>query len=161
MLSNPSYSSEASATPASVPVSQENAPVNDEVLVAHLLTAPTALPQFSDEKARVVVSCMEPAYFSEDTRFISESDSARTGFMTSVILDKVIVENIIVSRTAPDTTAVPGTGSFVNAVGLQNSGLKAASCSAGTDLFYAVPIREALQSRVEDEPAIRAKLLMA
>jgi CRP/FNR family transcriptional regulator, cyclic AMP receptor protein len=156
LLSNPSYSSGARTTPGSAPVSQENAPVSDEVL-----TAPTALPQRSDEKARVVVSCMEPAYFSEDTRFISESDSARTGFMMSVILDKVIVESIIVSRTAPDTTAVPWMGSFVNVVGLQNSGPRVASCSAGTDLFYAVPTREVLQSLVEDEPAIRAKLLMA
>ncbi len=36
-----------------------------------------------------------------------------------------------------------------------------ASCTAETDLFCAVLTREALQSLVEEEPAIGAKLLMA
>jgi CRP/FNR family transcriptional regulator, cyclic AMP receptor protein len=36
-----------------------------------------------------------------------------------------------------------------------------ASCTAETDLFCAVLTREALQSLVEEEPAIGAKLLIA
>ena len=132
-----------------------------EMLAARLLTAPTALTQLSDDEARVVVSYMEPAHFSLGTCFIREGDASNTSFMALVIRGEVIVENLIVSRTAPDTTAVLGPGSLVGEVGLLDSGPRSASCSAGTDLFCAILTREALQSLVEEEPAIGAKLLMA
>lgn len=157
----PSSPDGANTGPASGPTSTGTSPASGEILAAQLLTAPTALTQLTDEEARVVVTYMEPAHFSEGTRFISEGDSAHTGFMAVVIRGEVIVENIIVSRTSPDTAAVLGPGSLVGEVGLLDSGPRVTSCTAGTDLFCAVLTREALQSLVEGEPAIGAKLLMA
>jgi CRP/FNR family cyclic AMP-dependent transcriptional regulator len=132
-----------------------------EILAARLLVAPTALTQLSGEEARVVVSYMEPAHFSAGTCFIREGDAADTGFMALIIQGEVVVENIIVSRTAPDTTAVLGPGSLVGEVGLLDSGPRSASCTAGTELFCAILTRTALQSLVKEQPAIGAKLLMA
>ncbi len=108
--------------PSDLSDSAGNTTASGEVLAARLLTAPAALTQLTDDEARVVVTYMEPAHFSMGTRFISEGDSSHTGFMALVIKGEVIVENIIVSRTAPDTTAVLGSGSLVGEVGLLDSG---------------------------------------
>jgi CRP-like cAMP-binding protein len=132
-----------------------------EELAARLLTAPTALTQLSAEQARVVVSYMEPAHFSAGTRFIREGDATDTGFMALVIRGEVIVENIVVSSTSPDTTAVLGAGSLIGEVGLLDSGPRSASCTAATELFCAILTREAFKSLLENEPAIGAKLLLA
>lgn len=132
-----------------------------EVLAAQLLTAPTALTQLSEAEARVIVTYMEPAHYPLGTRFINEGDSADNGFMALVIQGEVIVENIVVSSTAPNTTAVLGAGSLVGEVGLLDSGPRSASCTAGTELYCAVLTRAALQSLVANEPAIGAKLLLA
>jgi CRP-like cAMP-binding protein len=132
-----------------------------EILAARLLVAPAALTQLTGEEARVVVSYMEPAHFSAGTCFIREGDAADTGYMALIIQGEVVVENIIVSRTAPETTAVLGPGSLVGEVGLLDSGPRSASCTAGTELFCAILTRSALQSLVKEQPAIGAKLLMA
>ncbi len=132
-----------------------------EIQAARLLVAPTALTQLSGEEARVVVGYMQPAHYAAGTCFIREGDAADTGFMALIIHGEVVVENIIVSRTEPETTAVLGPGSLVGEVGLLDSGPRSASCTAGTDLFCAILTRAALQSLVKEQPAIGAKLLMA
>lgn len=137
-----------------------DAPTGAE-LAAQLLTAPKALSQLSLQEARVVVDFMEPTHFTEGTCFIREGDAADTGFMALIIRGEVIVENIIVSRTQPVTTAVLEPGSLIGEMGLIDSGPRSASCTAGTELFCAILTREALQALIAQDPAIGAKLLLA
>jgi CRP-like cAMP-binding protein len=129
-------------------------------LTVELLMAPTALARLSLAEARLVVRHMVPAHFESGTCFIREGDTSDTGFMALVVQGDVVVENIIVSRTTPITTAVLGPGCLVGEMGLIDEGPRSASCTAGTDVYCAVLTRDAFYSLVVREPALAAKLLL-
>jgi CRP-like cAMP-binding protein len=129
-------------------------------LTVRLLMAPTALARLTQAEARLVVGLMTPAHFTSGTCFIREGDATDTGFMALVVQGEVVVENIIVSRTAPITTAVLGPGCLVGEMGLIDEGPRSASCTAGSDLYCAVLTRDAFYTLVVREPALAAKLLL-
>ena len=129
-------------------------------LTIQLLTGSSAFAQFSRNEAAVVVGFMKPARFEAGTCFITEGDVTDTGVMALVLQGEVIVENLIVSRTAPITTAVLGLGCLVGEIGLIDEGPRSASCIAGTDLYCAVLTREAFYSLIVKEPALGAKLML-
>lgn len=137
----------------------EGAPIAVDIAV-QLLTAPSALAQLSLAEAHRVVSFMKPARFDKGARFIQEGDAADTGFLALVIEGEVIVENIIVSRTEPITTAILGPGSLVGEMGLLDNGPRSASCTASTELYCAVLTREAFTSMILKEPTLGLKFML-
>jgi CRP-like cAMP-binding protein len=129
-------------------------------LAVRLLTAPTALARLTQAEARLVVGLMSPVYYASGACLIREGDASDTGFMALVVQGEVVVENIIVSRTTPITTAVLGPGCLVGEMGLIDEGPRSASCTAGTDVYCAVLTRDAFYSLIVKEPALAAKLLL-
>ena len=130
-------------------------------LAATMLTAPTALMQFTQDEAKLVVSYMEPRKIPEGTTFIREGDTRDTGFMLLVLDGEVTVETIVVSRTEPITVTVLGPGSLIGEMGLVDGEPRSASCTASSDLRCAVLTRQALEELISDEPRVGAKLMMA
>ncbi len=129
-------------------------------LTVRLLMAPTALARLTRSEASLIVGLMTPAHFKSGTCFIREGDATDNGFMALVVQGEVVVENIIVSRTTPITTAVLGPGCLVGEMGLIDEGPRSASCTAGTDAYCAVLTRDAFYSLIVKEPALAAKLLL-
>jgi CRP-like cAMP-binding protein len=130
-------------------------------LAADLLTAPTALMQFTHEEARAVVSYMTPKRIEAGTTFIKQGDTRNTGFMLLILSGEVTVETIVVSRTEPVTVTVLGAGSLVGEMGLLDGEPRSASCTATADTRCAILTRQALEQLIAEEPRIGAKLMMA
>ena len=128
---------------------------------ARLLAAPAALVQLSLIEAKIVVSYMRPERVAAGETFITEGDADNTGFMVLLLDGEVLVESITISRTHPVTTAILGPGSLVGEMGLLDTGPRSASCTASTDIQCAVLTRQALESLIEEQPAIGAKFLLA
>jgi CRP-like cAMP-binding protein len=128
---------------------------------AEMLTTRTALMQLSNEEARAVVAYMRPHKIPEGTTFIREGDTADTGFMLLVLDGEVTVETIVVSRTAPITVSVLGSGNLIGEMGLLDGSPRAASCTAMTDLRCAMLTRDSLNQLLNDDPRTAAKLMLA
>ncbi len=130
-------------------------------LAAELLIAPSALMQLSMTEAKIVVSYMRPERVPAGETFITEGDAVNTGFMVLLIDGEVLVENITVSRTRPVTVTVLGPGSLIGEMGVLDTGPRSASCTASTDISCAVLTREALETLIQEQPALGAKFLLA
>jgi CRP-like cAMP-binding protein len=128
---------------------------------AQLLIAPSALMSLSLVEAKIVVSYMHPETVPAGETFITEGDAVNNGFMVLLLDGEVLVENITVSRTKPVTVTVLGPGSLIGEMGLLDTGPRSASCTASTDIQCAVLTRQALESLIEDQPAMGAKFLLA
>jgi len=128
---------------------------------AQLLIAPSALMSLSLVEAKIVVSYMHPETVPAGETFITEGDAVNNGFMVLLLDGEVLVENITVSRTKPVTVTVLGPGSLIGEMGLLDTGPRSASCTASTDIRCAVLTRQALESLIEDQPAMGAKFLLA
>lgn len=128
---------------------------------AQLLMAPAALMQLNLVEAKIVVSYMKPERVKAGQTFIQEGDAENVGFMVLVLEGDVLVESITVNRTEPVTITVLGPGSLVGEMGLLDTGPRSASCTANTDLLCAVLTRDALESLINQQPALGAKLLLA
>lgn len=128
---------------------------------AELLIAPNALVILALDEARVVVSYMTPRFIAADTTFIREGDAGDDGFMALLLEGEVVVETITVSRTEPLTISVLGPGSLLGEVGLIDKEPRSASCTTSTDVLCAILTRDALETLIQDAPAISAKLLLA
>ena len=142
----------------SEPVPRE---ISSREYAARLLTAPAALMQLSLVEAKIVVSYMRPDRVPAGETFITEGDMDNTGFMVLLLDGEVIVESITVSRTHPVTTAVLGPGSLIGEMGILDTGPRSASCTTATDIQCAVLTRDALETMIEEQPAIGAKFLLA
>lgn len=130
-------------------------------LAAEMLSAPSALMQLSHEEARAVVAYMLPHKIPEGTTFIREGDTAETDFMILVLDGEVMVETIVVSRTAPITVTVLGPGSLIGEMGLLDGAPRSASCTAMSDLRCAILTRDSLNQLLNDDSPTAAKLMMA
>lgn len=128
---------------------------------AQLLIAPSALMQLSLIEAKIVVSYMRPERVPAGETFITEGDSVNTGFMVLLLDGEVLVENITVSRTKPVTVTVLGPGSLIGEMGVLDTGPRSASCTASTDIACAVLTREALETLIQEQPALGARFLLA
>lgn len=128
---------------------------------AQLLIAPSALMSLSLVEAKIIVTYMQPETVPAGETFITEGDAVNNGFMVLLLDGEVLVENITVSRTKPVTVTVLGPGSLIGEMGLLDTGPRSASCTASTDIQCAVLTREALESLIEDQPAMGAKFLLA
>jgi len=127
---------------------------------AMLLSAPEALTNLSQEEAQVVVSYMTPRYFPSGTTFIREGDAGDNGFMALLVEGDVVVERITVSRTEPVTIRVLGPGSLIGEVGLVDKEPRSASCTASTDVWCAILTRAAVESMIQEQPQVAARLLL-
>ncbi len=128
---------------------------------ARLLTVPIALIQLAIEEARVVVGYMTPRTFSAGTTFIREGNTVDEGFMALILEGEVVVESIIVSRTNPVTIKVLGPGSLVGEVGLMDREPRSASCTAKTSVTCGILTRTAIETLINDQPRVGAKLVLA
>lgn len=128
---------------------------------AEMLTAPNALIHLTLEEARVVVGYMTPRFFPANTTFIREGDAADDGFLALLLEGEVVVESVTVSRTEPLTIGVLGPGSLVGEVGLVDREPRSASCTTSADSLCAILARDALESLIDAQPRIGAKLLLA
>jgi len=128
---------------------------------AQLLVAPSALMSLSLVEAKIIVSYMRPETVPAGETFITEGDAVNNGFLVLLLDGEVLVENITVSRTMPVTVTVLGPGSLIGEMGLLDTGPRSASCTASTDIQCAVLTRQALESLIEDQPAMGAKFLLA
>jgi CRP/FNR family transcriptional regulator, cyclic AMP receptor protein len=129
-------------------------------LAARLLSAPEALTSLTIEEARVVVRYMTPRFFPANTRFIREGDAGDSGFMALLIDGDVVVERVTVSRTEPVTIRVLGPGSLIGEIGLVDKEPRSASCTASTDIWCAILTREAVESMINRDPVVAARLLL-
>ncbi len=128
---------------------------------AQLLIAPSALMQLSLIEAKIVVSYMRPERVPAGETFITEGDAVNTGFMVLLLDGEVLVENITVRRSKPVTVTVLGPGSLIGEMGLLDTGPRSASCTASTDIACAVLTREALETLIQEQPALGARFLLA
>ena len=127
---------------------------------ARLLAAPEALTSLSLPEARIVVSYMRPRFYPANTTFIREGDGGDNGFMALLVEGDVVVERITVSRTEPVTIRVLGPGSLIVEIGLVDTEPRSASCTASTDVWCAILTREAIESMIEKDPIVAARLLL-
>jgi CRP/FNR family transcriptional regulator, cyclic AMP receptor protein len=130
-------------------------------LAAALLAAPATMMRLTLDEARVVVSYMEPRRFAEGTVFIKEGDKNNTDYMVLVLDGEVTVESITVSRTAPVTTAVLGAGSILGEMGIVDGEPRSATCTATSAVRAAIFTRGALETLINEYPAIGAKFMMS
>lgn len=130
-------------------------------LAAHMLRAPTALMQLSEDDARVVVSYMQPRQIAAELRFIQAGETENTDYLLLVLQGEVLVENIAVSRSSPVTLTVLGPGSIIGEMSLLDGSPRSASCTAATDLLCAVLDRAALAELIQDDAQLGVKLLAA
>jgi CRP/FNR family transcriptional regulator, cyclic AMP receptor protein len=134
---------------------------NSAELAAELLAAPDAMMRLALDEARIVVSYMNPRQFLEGTVFIQEGDKNNTDYMILVLDGEVTVENIMVSRTSPVTTAVLGSGSLLGEMGIVDGEPRSATCTATSDVRAAIFTRAALETLMIEHPAIGAKFMMS
>jgi CRP/FNR family transcriptional regulator, cyclic AMP receptor protein len=134
---------------------------NSAELAAELLAAPDAMMRLALDEARIVVSYMNPRQFLEGTVFIQEGDKNNTDYMILVLDGEVTVENIMVSRTSPVTTAVLGSGSLLGEMGIVDGEPRSATCTATSDVRAAIFTRAALETLMTEHPAIGAKFMMS
>jgi CRP/FNR family transcriptional regulator, cyclic AMP receptor protein len=134
---------------------------NSAELAAELLAAPDAMMRLALDEARIVVSYMNPRQFLEGTVFIQEGDKNNTDYMILVLDGEVTVENIIVSRTSPVTTAVLGSGSLLGEMGIVDGEPRSATCTATSDVRAAIFTRAALETLMTEHPAIGARFMMS
>jgi CRP-like cAMP-binding protein len=134
--------------------------VSGAELAAQLLSAPEALTGLSMEEARVVVRYMAPRFFPANTTFIREGDAGDSGFMALLIEGEVVVERVTVSRTEPVTIRVLGPGSLIGEIGLVDKEPRSASCTAGTDIWCAILTRDGVESMINRDPVVAARLLL-
>ncbi len=130
-------------------------------LGARLLIAPTALMQLTLDDARTVVSYMIPRKIAEGTTFITQGDTADTGYMLLLLEGEVTVESIVVSRHTPVTITVLGPGSLIGEMGLVDGQARLASCTASSEVRCAILSRDALEKLSKDNPHTAAKLMFA
>ena len=121
---------------------------------AQLLRAPTALMQLSDSDARQVISYMEPVRLPADHCFMREAQTEDNDYMLLLLEGEVTIENIIVSRQSPITTAILGPGEVIGELGLLDGSPRSASCTARLS-------RQALAELIQENPTLGVKLLMA
>jgi CRP-like cAMP-binding protein len=134
--------------------------VSGAELAAQLLSAPEALTGLTMEEARVVVRYMTPRFFPANTTFIREGDAGDSGFMALLIEGDVVVERVTVSRTEPVTIRVLGPGSLIGEIGLVDKEPRSASCTAGTDIWCAILTRDGVESMINRDPVVAARLLL-
>lgn len=127
---------------------------------ARLLSAPEALTNLSIAEARTVVSYMTPRFFAANTTFIREGDAGDNGFMALLVEGDVVIERITVSRSEPVTIRVLGPGSLIGEIGLVDKEPRSASCTASTDVWCAILTREAIESMIEKDSIVAARLLL-
>jgi CRP-like cAMP-binding protein len=127
---------------------------------AQLLSAPEALTNLTIAEARTVVGYMTPRFFPANTTFIREGDAGDNGFMALLVEGDVVIERITVSRTEPVTIRVLGPGSLIGEIGLVDKEPRSASCTASTDVWCAILTREAIESMIEKDPTVAARLLL-
>ncbi len=130
-------------------------------LAAELLAAPDAMMRLTLDEARIVVSYMQPRKFEEGTVFIQEGDKNNTDYMVLVLDGEVTVENIVVSRTTPVTTAVLGSGSLLGEMGIVDGEPRSATCTATSPVRAAILARGALEQLMNEQPAIGGKFMMS
>ena len=128
---------------------------------AHLLRAPTARMQLTEDEAFTVVGFMAPRIFKRDTEIIRQGKTADTGFMVLVLEGEITVENLIASRVTPATVKVLGPGRLIGEMALVDGAARSASCTASTTVTCAVLTRESLEARTFEHPATAAKLMTA
>ncbi|MDD0811157.1 cyclic nucleotide-binding domain-containing protein [Curvibacter sp. RS43] len=130
-------------------------------LAAQMLHAPAALIQLSADDARRVVSYMEPYRLLAGQCFMREGQTEDTDYMLLILEGDVMVENFIVSRRTPITTAVIGAGALVGELGLLDGSARSATCTTCTDVLAAKLTRQALGDLLEEDPTLGVKLLLA
>jgi len=127
---------------------------------AQLLSAPEALTNLTMAEARTVVSYMTPRFFPANTTFIREGDAGDNGFMALLVEGDVVIERITVSRTEPVTIRVLGPGSLIGEIGLVDKEPRSASCTASTDVWCAILTREGIETMIDKDPTVAARLLL-
>ncbi|NJM42845.1 MAG: cyclic nucleotide-binding domain-containing protein [Brachymonas sp.] len=95
------------------------------------------------------------------TVFIQEGDKNNTDYMVLVLDGEVTVENIVVSRTTPVTTAVLGPGSLLGEMGIVDGEPRSATCTATMPVRAAIFTRSNLESLMNEHPSIGAKFMMS
>ncbi|WP_029526677.1 cyclic nucleotide-binding domain-containing protein [Polaromonas glacialis] len=130
-------------------------------LAAEMLMAPTALMQLTMPEARMVVRYMQPQIVAKGTIFIREGDARDTGFLMLLLDGEVTVETLVVSRVEPIVITLLGPGSLIGELGMFDGLPRYASCIAATQLRCAILTRKALNSLMQENPAVAAKLLLA
>ncbi len=130
-------------------------------LAAEMLMAPTALMQLTMPEARMVVRYMQPQIVAKGTIFIREGDARDTGFLMLLLDGEVTVETLVVSRVEPIVITLLGPGSLIGELGMFDGLPRYASCIAATQLRCAILTREALNSLMQENPSVAAKLLLA
>ena len=136
-------------------------PLTSAESAAHMLRAPTALMELTDEQAHTVVKYMQPLIIPEGTVIFEEGDQDDTGYMLLIIGGEVTVETLIVSRQTPDTLMVLGPGSLIGEMALFDGAARSATCTAASLVRCAVLSRDAIEALTRNEPAVAAHLMTA
>jgi CRP/FNR family transcriptional regulator, cyclic AMP receptor protein len=128
---------------------------------AHLLITESALAELSLNDALVVIDHMQPRSVAAGTVLIREGDRRKGSFMLLVIEGEVTVESRSVDDANHLVLNVLGPGSLIGEMALLDDQPRAASCTASSDLQMAILTREALQTIMQTQPAVGARLMLA
>jgi CRP/FNR family transcriptional regulator, cyclic AMP receptor protein len=108
-----------------------------------------------------VIDHMQPRSVAAGTVLIREGDRRKGSFMLLVIEGEVTVESRSVDDANHLVLNVLGPGSLIGEMALLDDQPRAASCTASSDLQMAILTREALQTIMQTQPAVGARLMLA
>ena len=151
--------------PAPAPTAQRARPINESPDLATLATAllrtPTALAELTSAEARCVVDHMRVVGFAAGATILREGDRANTNYMLLVLTGEVAVEKAETTPNEPISVSVLGPGNVIGEMGLLDGAPRSMTCRAATPVQAAGLARDALQTLIDKNPKVGAKLMIA
>ena len=147
------------------PTPQRGRAINETPELAALATAllrtPTALAELTVAEARCVVDHMRVVGFAAGATILREGDRSNTHYMLLVLTGDVAVEKAEATPNEPLSVSVLGPGNVIGEMGLLDGAPRSMTCRAVTPVRAAGLTRDALQSLIDDNPKVGAKLMIA
>lgn len=147
------------------PTPQRARPINETpefaALAASLLRTPTALDELTLAEARCVVDHMRVVGFATGATILREGDHANTNYMLLVLTGEVAVEKAEGAPNEPLSVSVLGPGNVIGEMGLLDGAPRSMTCRAATPVQAAGLSRDALQTLIDENPTVGAKLMIA
>ena len=141
------------------PTPQRARPINESPELAALATAllrtPTALAELTVAEARCVVG------FAAGATILREGDRWNTHYMLLMLTGDVAVEKAEAPPNEPLSVSVLGPGNVIGEMGLLDGAPRSMTCRAVTPVQAAGLARDALQTLIDDNPKVGAKLMIA
>ncbi len=125
-----------------------------------MLMTESALAGLSLDDALVVIDHMSPKRISSGCVIIRESERSPGDYMLLVLDGEVTVQTGYGGTAEPVVLSVLGPGSLIGEMALLDDAPRVATCIASTNVQAALLTRQALQTLIDQHPAVGARLLL-